>query len=544
VYALSQRRSVTIALILAALTLLVAVGVPAVAGPEEDAPRAKYYLVTASDAEQPRALAEIALRLLGEAERADEIVALTADRPQPDGGRLTGGATLKPGWVLILPWDAVGDGVRYGPVPSVPAQPTTPAATATNPGSGNPSTTAAAATPPAPTASPGSAAPTASPGSAAPESASPSPTASASAQPTTPPAAPADACPTTPAATPAGTRWAQQRLSPQDAWTAGGRGSGVIVAVVDSGVDARVPQLSGRVSGGVDIVAGTLGGTTDCLGSGTAMAALIVGDDEQEAIGLAPDATVLPVRVATDKPEVAAVDQATAIAVAVSAGARVIAVGSYVDATLPEVRQAIEEAARHDVVVVVAGPVPDDGSLPPQVLRVGVLNQDGQLDQEYPPGTIDVVAPGQDVTSLGPAGQGQVQVSGAQYAVAFVAGAAALVRGASPGLTAEEVAQRLRTTATPIETPADGTAAPADTTVALVNPAKAVIQVNAAAPPRVSTPQAAPDGGARRGTLLASVAVLVLLILGGVLLLRRRPLPTTDWGVTDQATADDRFQQP
>ena len=81
-----------------------------------------------------------------------------------------------------------------------------------------------------------------------------------------------------------------------DAWAAAGRGSGVVVAVVDSGVDASVPTLSGRVSEGVDVVTGTESGTTDCLGTGTAMAALIVGDDPEFLLGVAPDATVAPIR--------------------------------------------------------------------------------------------------------------------------------------------------------------------------------------------------------------------------------------------------------
>jgi membrane-anchored mycosin MYCP len=520
VYTLSQRRLAVVGLVLAALALLVAAGGTALAAAEPDAPRVKYYLVTTSDAGRPNALAEIAARLLGDASRADEIVALNAGRPQPDGGTLTDGSSLRVGWALILPWDAVGQGVRYGVLPTpLQAAPTTPAPT-----------TAAAGGPAGPTTPTG-----ATPTGATPTGATPTrPTATT---------APAGACSVELGPVSDGPSWAQQRLSPRDAWSAAGRGGGVVVAVVDSGVDARVPQLTGRVSGGVDIVSGTEGGTTDCLGSGTAMAALIVGDDEQQVIGVAPDATVLPVRVATDKPEASADDQAIAIQVAVSAGARVIAVGSYVDVTLPEVQQAINEAARHDVVVVVAGPVPDDGSLPPQVLRVGVLKPDGQLEQEYPPGTIDVVAPGSDVTSLGPGGHGPVQVSGAQYAVAFVAGTAALVRGASPTLRADEVVRQLRTTATPIdsssgEAPPTSGAPPA----AVVNPAEAVRLASVSVPstmPRTGVAQPPAESGGGRGTLLVGTAVLVLLVVAGALLLRRRrPLPAAEWDGADQSTSD------
>ena len=525
-YALSRRRPAvvvpilaTLTVVLATLTLLAAVGVPALAKSGPESPRVKYYLVTEEDASRPDALADIARRLLGSEDRAGEIVALNAGRTQPDGGTFTDGSSLRVGWALILPWDAVGDGVRYGVLPEPPpVAPTTPETP--SPGGGGSPTTPSG-------------------GPTEPEPATPSVT--------TPATEPAGTCAATLGPPADETSWAHQRLSLREAWSTGGRGSGVIVAVVDSGVDARVPQLVGRVSGGVDIVAGTEAGAVDCLGSGTAMAALIVGDDSDDTVGLAPDATVLPIRLVTDKPEAPVADQVTAIQVAISAGARVIAVGSYVDVPQPEVRKVIEDAARHDVVVVVAGPVPDDGSLPPQLVRVGVLNRDGQLAQEYPPGTIDVVAPGEGVTSLGPGNQGQVQVSGPQYAVAFVAGTAALVRGASPTLSAEEVARQLRATATPIDSSSnDPAASPAPGVAALVNPAQAVVLANAPSPAARPNPiqpaMEQPAGG--RGTLLVGGAVLVLLALAGVLVLRRRrPLPASEWDTPDQSAADDWPQQ-
>jgi hypothetical protein len=224
--------------------------------------------------------------------------------------------------------------------------------------------------------------------------------------------------------------------------------------------------------------------------------------------------------VAIDQASATATDQATAIDVAVSTGARVIALGSYVDVTLPGVRQAINNAASHDVVVVAAGPVPEDGSLPKQLLRVGVLNSDGTLAQEYPPGSIDVLAPGQHVATLGVAGQGPVQVSGAQYAVALAAGAAALVRGAAPGLAAEEVVDQLRTTATPVDPEQAGQPGPGGA-LALVNLAKAVAVTPSHAAHRVITPELADEGSG--GALLFTAALLIgLSIVGGVLLLRRR----------------------
>lgn len=518
------------------LGLLLSAGLPALAAADASAPRVKYYLVAATANGQAETLPQIATRLLDSAERAEEIYELNAGRIQPDGGQLTRGEPLRVGWILILPWDAVGDGVRYGVLPTptttAPTSPATP--TSTTPTSPTAPATTSTGRPP-------------STATAAPSAPSLSPQPSGTVEPTLPvpssTAPVASECPSRPPFTAAANSWAQQQLAAQEAWRAAGRGSGVVVAVIDSGVDASVPQLSGRVSSGVNIVTGTGSGTTDCLGTGTAMAALIVADDAEGRLGVAPDATVVPVRVALDEAAAAPADQATAIDVAVSTGAKVVALGSYVDISLPEVRQSIINAANHDVVVVVAGPVSDDGSLPPQVLRVGALNSDGQLAQDYPEGTIDVVAPGQDVATLGVGEQGRVQVSGAQYAVALVAGAAALVRGAAPGLPAVQVAEQLRSTGTPIESAPTGDADPSGPSPAasapLVNLANAVAVT--ATPPahRLTAPSASPQSN--NSTLLVTAAVLVLLsLVGGFLLLRRRGgLPAADAGHPDGIGADD-----
>src|SRR5262245_59063427 len=54
------------------------------------------------------------------------------------------------------------------------------------------------------------------------------------------------------------------------------QGDGVVVAVIDSGVDAEHPDLVGNILLGADIVAGGVGnGHGDTDGHGTAMAALI-----------------------------------------------------------------------------------------------------------------------------------------------------------------------------------------------------------------------------------------------------------------------------
>ena len=66
---------------------------------------------------------------------------------------------------------------------------------------------------------------------------------------------------------------------------------------------------------------------------------------------------------------------------------------------------------------------------------------------------MDVWAPGADVTTLAVRGSGQRKVTGTEYAAAFVAGLAALVRSALPDLGAAQVVDRIRATAVPVQAP-------------------------------------------------------------------------------------------
>ncbi|TBL28781.1 peptidase S8 and S53 subtilisin kexin sedolisin [Verrucosispora sp. SN26_14.1] len=404
----AQRRSWTRwwcrLLVLAVVASLVAPH-RAVAAPVET--YAKYYVVTSSYQGEPERLSVITQRFLGTTARTTDVLHLNAGRVQPDGGRLTDPDKLRAGWIIVLPWDAYGEGVRYGMLSSVGA-PTTP-----TPGS-RPATTPSPARSPAPGT--GRCAVTAGPQT--------------------------------------GSDWAQQELAAEQAWKLT-EGGGVLVAVIDSGVDGSRAPLGGRVTTGVDIVAGDERGDVDCLGSGTAMAGIIAARDDADGSGggVAPASAVLPVRVVTTTPQSRAADVATGIEVAVSAGSTVIALGGYVDPAAPEVAEAIRTALAHDVVVVAgastdtgAATVPDDAD---GLLRVAGVGADGQLAADYRSGGVDLVAPGIDIATLVAGRDGTRASSGTQYAVAFVAGAAALVRAALPNLDAAAVTHRLRVTANP-----------------------------------------------------------------------------------------------
>lgn len=420
---------------LPAILLLVCVAAPLATGGSASANQpgyVKYYKVAASYQGAPENLTEIAIRFLGDGGRSAEIYNLNAGRIQPDGSGLTDPAKLRAGWLLVLPWDAVGDGVVQGLLP-------------TGKGASGSASPSAASPKPRPNTTDSRPRGTSA-------SATPRPSASVSA-PSSGGGNQAQATCVTKTAATRPSDWARQRLAPDQAWKHS-RGEGIMVAVVDSGVDSSLHQLSGRVSVGADITAGTGRGDVDCIGSGTAMAGIIAAaaDDESSPVGVAPDATIVPIRVVDDAKSATASNQVTAIEVAVSTGASVIALGSFVGLDDPAVTAAITKALGHDVLIVAAAPTgsaprssPSGGSTAGAVLIVGGVDSGGKLAATYPDGVIDVVAPGVD--ALTREGNGSGADSGGQYAVAYAAGQAALVRAAVPELSATEVKDRIRQTA-------------------------------------------------------------------------------------------------
>jgi type VII secretion-associated serine protease mycosin len=272
---------------------------------------------------------------------------------------------------------------------------------------------------------------------------------------------------------PAGEPWAQKRLDIKNAWRLT-RGAGVTVAVVDSGVDYRHPQL--RVSKVIDE---THTGHHDCVGHGTAVTG-IIGARYVSGVpfhGVAPDARLVVVK-QSNKKEGDIAKLVDSINDAIDAKADVINV-SVRASDHPALKAAVERALANDIVVVAAaGNVtgPDDEDVPAYpasyegVLSVGGAAPDGRrVDSSNAATPVEVIAPGIDLTAPWPGLSYRRGLEGTSYAAPYVAGTAALVRARFPHLNQEQVRRRIIATA-------DGTAG-AGTGAGMVNPVLAVTAV-------------------------------------------------------------------
>ncbi|WP_083752335.1 S8 family serine peptidase [Saccharothrix sp. ALI-22-I] len=346
------------------------------------------------------------------------------------------------------------------------------------------------------------------------------------------------------------------------------RGEGVVVAVVDSGVDGTRPDLAGALlpGAGFGSSSGT-DGTEDNDGHGTAMATLIAGRAvDGGALGVAPDAMILPIAVGSDGDRFTTTSVAEGVTWAVDHGAEVINLSLTSLATLtPDLLRAVNYAFDHDAVVV-AG-TGNDGEehvgAPANIKGViavsGTIQGNGPwLESNTGPETV-LAAPAQRIVTAVPlkvVDTGYAEVDGTSAATALVSGVAALVRARYPDMDAGNVVNRLIATATDLLAPGrdnatgfgqvDAVAAlTADVPPVASNPLAPPPDTSSAVPPPSAESLPAPpdDAGSRvllvfGGLGAAGVAVVVVsLLLARRRRIRRAPVPV----VTEIPPPSDDF---
>lgn len=261
--------------------------------------------------------------------------------------------------------------------------------------------------------------------------------------------------------------WNLNLVQAPEVWAQGFTGEGIVVAVVDTGVDGSHPELSSRMwvnpgenpgngidddgNGFIDDVYGwdfveSDNDPSDGNGHGTHVAGIIAAaNDGFGSTGVAFDATIMPVRVLDSNGAGSFYDVAAGIRYAVDNGAQVINLslgGSYSSA----VHSALAYAGQHGVFVVAAAG--NDGGAAPvypaalsaeltNVLSVGA--HDSNDTRAYfsngvgASGAVQVAAPGVGVLSCLP-GNRYSRLSGTSMAAPHVAGLAALALSANPAL--------------------------------------------------------------------------------------------------------------
>jgi hypothetical protein len=258
--------------------------------------------------------------------------------------------------------------------------------------------------------------------------------------------------------------------------------SAIKIAIVDTGADLTHPDLAAKAPESWDVIHRRTS-VTDRDGHGTFVAALAAGSvtNTEGIAGFGGDAQLLMIKAVGPKGEFSDVDEAAAIVYAVDHGARIVnlSLGGVGASALEE--RAIQYAADHDVLLVAAaGNEFADGNpveYPAAALQplgsngqggvglsVGATTMAGTRAGFSNTGSyISLAAPGENVFGAIAAGASRKWwprarlrgshaglygwSSGTSFSTPQVAGAAALVWAANPGLTSEQVAGILKSTA-------------------------------------------------------------------------------------------------
>jgi hypothetical protein len=231
-------------------------------------------------------------------------------------------------------------------------------------------------------------------------------------------------------------------------------GSGITIAVLDSGVMQHITFADGRVrsidlSSSVETTDADASTSDGSSGHGTAVASIAAGGDPN-AQGVAPSASILDIKITGADGISDSFTLAKGIIEAVDQGADVINVslGSYGDSSL--VRDAIAYAtAAGKVVVAAAGNDTYNALAFParydDVISVGAVDAEGQqLSFSNSGDGLDLTAPGLDVVAAWPDDL-LINFTGTSASAPFVTGSIAALMSIYPGTSALEAAQMLET---------------------------------------------------------------------------------------------------
>ncbi len=245
---------------------------------------------------------------------------------------------------------------------------------------------------------------------------------------------------------------AARELGVEDAHTLA-TGKGVRVAVIDSGVDAKHPELEGRVGFSRDVV-DPRGRRSAAEVHGTAVAGVIASaaNNRQGIFGVAPDVEIVALRACWSTPAdpagalCSSFTLAQALEIAIDARADVINL-SLAGPADPLLERLVTEAVRRGAVVVAAeSPDASDGAVfPASAPGVLVALPSSAADRARPFG---LPAPADEILTTTPGG-GYAIFSGTSLAAAHLTGVVALLRERSPGIETLRVAELLRQSVVP-----------------------------------------------------------------------------------------------
>jgi thermitase len=253
-------------------------------------------------------------------------------------------------------------------------------------------------------------------------------------------------------------QWGMTAIDAPRAWDVSHGGSGVIVAVVDTGIDGTHPDLKGRVLAGYNFISGqplSAGANSDDNEHGTHVSGIVAASTNNGVgvAGVAGNASLQPVKVLDQNGAGTDATVADGIEYAADNGAKVInlSLGG------PDHSSLLDDAVKYAqaagcLVVAAAGNSGNDApfypAASPNVMAVAATTSGGSLAYYSNYGSyLSVAAPGDYIVSTLPGG-GYGYLSGTSMAAPHVSGLAALAWAVCPHDSNDQVRQVIQNTAT------------------------------------------------------------------------------------------------
>lgn len=306
-------------------------------------------------------------------------------------------------------------------------------------------------------------------------------------------------------------QWALDAVNVTSAWNTT-RGSGVVVAVLDTGIQLNHPDLQANIWTNTAEIAGNgidddgngfaddvhgwnsglgNGNVNDTHSHGTHVSGIVaaVGNNGTGLVGVAPEAQILPVKMGdgsfTSDAVIAAINYVVKLKTTQNVNVRVMngSFGGDHDGVI--YRSAVQAAANADILFVVsAGNSSRNVDISPHapsglndmenVISIASTDKENNLSvfSNYGVEKVDLAAPGTGILSTLISSQ-YGEKSGTSMAAPMVAGAAALVAAANPDWSAAEIKAALMNTATTLSSLTGKTK-----TGGLLNVGKAIVGVS------------------------------------------------------------------
>ena len=219
----------------------------------------------------------------------------------------------------------------------------------------------------------------------------------------------------------------------------------VVIAVLDSGVDAAHPNLRGKVIGGYNFINNTPDAVTDSYGHGTMVAGIAAAPTGAGGVvGVCPECSIMSVVVADGKGCSNDFALSRGIRYAADNGAKIINISYGGAVNNPILRDAVNYAwSKGAVIIASAGNEASSARSFPaayaNVIAVSALDKDNRPAGFTDYGSwIDISAPGVGIVTTGLHGK-YASGSGTSFSAAIIAGLAGLIYSENPDLTNTQV---------------------------------------------------------------------------------------------------------